>query len=113
TYGHQVGDIVLKEVSERIRHFISKSDIGIRWGGEEFVILLGEEIDINHLKIKLNELLHTISDIKICNIDVTISIGSFLSPNKIILVNAFKSADEALYESKRTGRNKYTVIMNY
>ncbi|PSU74771.1 hypothetical protein CTM93_20125 [Photobacterium phosphoreum] len=112
TYGHQVGDIVLKEVSDRIRYFISKTDIGIRWGGEEFVILLGEEIDIKQLKIKLNQLLHAISDIKICNIDVTISIGSFLSPNKIILANAFKSADEALYESKRTGRNKYTILMN-
>ncbi len=109
TYGHLVGDSVITEVSDRIRNAIRKTDIGIRWGGEEFVILLDGVMNETNLQIKLNELLHIISDKKICNIDITISIGAFLSPHNIMLSDAFKYADEALYESKRTGRNKYTV----
>lgn len=54
-------------------------------------------------------MLHAISDQKICDIDVTISIGSFLSSSNIILSEAFKYADDALYQSKKTGRNKYTI----
>ncbi len=112
TYGHPIGDSVIAEVSDRIRNAIRKTDIGIRWGGEEFVVLLDGVMSITDLHIKLNELLHVISDKKICNIDITISIGAFLSPSNVMLSDAFKYADEALYESKRTGRNKYTVILH-
>lgn len=109
TYGHQMGDYVLTEVSHRIMATINKSDIGIRWGGEEFVILVDDIVNITRLHLKLNTLLHAISDQKICDIDVTISIGSFLSSSNIILSEAFKYADDALYQSKKTGRNKYTI----
>ncbi|PSX45954.1 GGDEF domain-containing protein, partial [Photobacterium kishitanii] len=110
TYGHQVGDLVIAEVSNRIRNTIRKTDVGVRWGGEEFVILLDGVINISDLNVKLEKLLKIISDKKIEDINVTISIGAFLSSNSIMLSEAFKYADDALYQSKMAGRNKYTIF---
>lgn len=49
-----MGDYVLTEVSHRIMATINKSDIGIRWGGEEFVILVDDIVNITRLHLKLN-----------------------------------------------------------
>ncbi len=51
--------------------------MGVRWGGEEFVILLDGVINISDLNVKLEKLLKIISDKKIEDINVTISIGAF------------------------------------
>ncbi|CEO42093.1 GGDEF domain-containing protein [Photobacterium kishitanii] len=110
TYGHQVGDLVIAEVSNRIRNTIRKTDVGVRWGGEEFVLLLDGVMNISDLNVKLEKLLKIISDKKIEDINVTISIGAFLSSNSIMLSEAFKYADDALYQSKMAGRNQYTIF---
>lgn len=109
TYGHQMGDEVIMEVSHRIRKTIRTSDIGIRWGGEEFVIILDGNITTVDLEHRLQELLKVISDQPISNIDVTISIGAVCLAKGVILSDAFKFADEALYTSKREGRNRFTI----
>lgn len=109
TYGHAVGDLVIGEVSKRIRNSIRKTDVAIRWGGEEFVVLFDNLFNIDNLTIKLDELLNIVSNEKIENLDVTISIGAFISLKKLNLSDAFIYADKALYKSKSTGRNKYTI----
>lgn len=112
TYGHAIGDVVISEVCHRIKGTIRETDVAIRWGGEEFVILLRNEISERDLIVKLNTMLSSINSMKINNIDVTVSIGCYLSLNKVVLIEAFKYADSALYESKQTGRNKYTISLN-
>lgn len=109
TYGHAIGDRVITEVSRRIRGTIRTSDIGIRWGGEEFVVILDGKINVPDLENRLNELLKVISDELIFDIAVTISIGALSSTRGMVLSDAFKCADEALYISKREGRNKFTI----
>ncbi len=109
TYGHTIGDKVITEVSRRIRGTIRTSDIGIRWGGEEFVVILDGKINVPELENRLNELLKVISDELIFDLTVTISIGALSSTKGMILSDAFKCADEALYISKREGRNKFTI----
>ncbi|WP_181317803.1 GGDEF domain-containing protein [Photobacterium kishitanii] len=108
-HGHAVGDLVIREVSNRIRKSIRKTDIAIRWGGEEFVILFDDLFKKNDLKVKLNELLKIISNDKIESLNVTISIGAFISSKKMNISEAFICADKALYNSKNTGRNKCTI----
>lgn len=108
-HGHAIGDLVISEVSRRIRGLIRKTDIPIRWGGEEFVILFDGLLYENNLATKLNDLLNIVSNEKIENLDITISIGAFITSKKINLSEAFNYADKALYESKNTGRNKYTI----
>ncbi|OBU29702.1 hypothetical protein AYY23_08175 [Photobacterium kishitanii] len=101
--------MVIREVSNRIRKSIRKTDIAIRWGGEEFVILFDDLFKKNDLKVKLNELLKIISNDKIESLNVTISIGAFISSKKMNISEAFICADKALYNSKNTGRNKCTI----
>ncbi len=109
TYGHAIGDKVIMEVSRRIRGTIRTSDIGIRWGGEEFVVILDGNINVPDLENRLNELLKVISDELIFDLTITISIGALSSTKGMVLSDAFKCADEALYISKREGRNKFTI----
>ncbi|MBF0328046.1 MAG: diguanylate cyclase [Nitrospirae bacterium] len=109
-YGHDVGDMVLKETANNIRKGVRSSDIVIRFGGEEFIVLLvdiktGDSFGVGD---KIREIIQD-SKIKMAGgyIQKTISIG--VSEFPIDTQNfweAIKYADVALYKAKETGRNK-------
>lgn len=112
TYGHNVGDEVLKEISALITKNLRRVDIFARWGGEEFVILLpGTSTDGTHkLASKLRELVESTRFSIAGNITSSFGIGTL---NKSEDKKAFfKRVDEALYEAKRTGRNKVVTSKN-
>jgi len=116
TYGHDVGDIILKTVAERLKetlqdieHFI------IRYGGEEFLIFIRKD-SIEPVKI-LEKLRQAIGNkpIKINEnekLKITVSIGLYEDVDKArSLEQAIKTADIALYKAKKEGKNrliKYT-----
>ncbi len=109
-YGHDVGDLVLKETAALINKGVRDADIVIRFGGEEFFILL---IDINPGDaIMVAEKIRGIFDdtkIKIPNgsIHKTLSLGVSEFPNDGEgFWQCIKYADVALYKAKETGRNK-------
>jgi diguanylate cyclase (GGDEF)-like protein len=110
TYGHNVGDIVLKETSAVIRRSVRESDIVIRFGGEEFLVVLldiseGESFAIAE-KIRINIEQYKIQ-IPEGVIQKTISLGISEFPsdtNK--LWGCIKYADVALYRAKDEGRNR-------
>ncbi len=117
TYGHAIGDIVLRTVAENIKKNLREEDILIRYGGEEFVILVRKERK-NKIEIILNvfeRLRENIENLKIFitekdYIKVTISIGVFLNTDKEkSLYAAIKKADIALYKSKSKGRNRIEI----
>lgn len=108
TYGHLVGDEVLVEISLVFKKYVRDTDLVCRWGGEEFLILLKNCNDedaytkASILKEKIMELSDKFG------FNITMSFGvSDLSDNT--LESAIKNADEAMYTSKREGRNKVTV----
>ncbi len=108
TYGHLVGDEVLVEISLVFKKFVRDTDLVCRWGGEEFLILLKNCNDhdayakASIFKEKIMELSEKFG------FDITMSFGvSNLSEST--LESAIKKADEAMYTSKREGRNKVTV----
>lgn len=115
TYGHLMGDEVLKIVAKIIKDTVAKDTIVTRYGGEEFAIILkdyGEEESIAlGEKIRRN-----IEDFRLkvsedTNIKVTISIGiTTFVPQRILLHSEIliEEADRALYYSKENGRNKVT-----
>nr|WP_321267053.1 diguanylate cyclase [uncultured Sulfurimonas sp.] len=109
TYGHQVGDEVLKKVAQTLKSKLRDNDVIARWGGEEFVIML-KNIDLNEAQMIAQKLRMSIQECKINeNINITISIGF----TKYIVgedTNAtFKRADKALYKAKQRGRNKVVI----
>ncbi|MGC9143793.1 GGDEF domain-containing protein [Hydrogenobaculum sp.] len=110
TYGHDVGDMVLKEVAQAIKSSIRENDIVLRWGGEEFLILLKCKHEENCLKT-LERLRIKIKSIDInidnYNIKLSVSIGVCLKAKN--LEEAIKKADEALYKAKRNGRDRIEI----
>jgi len=108
TYGHDVGDIVLIALANITKKTIRITDYGARWGGEEFMVLLPETSINETLKIA-NKLRENIEAYQLDNITlpITVSIGivEFL-PNKNSKDDFVKNVDIALYEAKRTGKNK-------
>lgn len=110
TYGHLIGDIVLKEIATTIQKTIRHVDIPARYGGEEFAIILPETTALNAVIIA-ERLRKKISEIKV-RVDVntvirpTISIGIAEYPNAADNIKAFIDfADKALYMSKENGKN--------
>ncbi len=106
TYGHQVGDKVLKELASILNTNRRKTDFVGRYGGEEFVIICPES-DVQGV-IKLME---TFKE-KICNYkfskveNKTASFGVTMSQRGDTIESILKRADDALYQAKDNGRNK-------
>lgn len=110
TYGHAVGDKVLKRVASCIRGRVTVEDIPARFGGEEFVVILyGKELE-ESVEI-LEEIRKSIEDIVHPEMgeNVTISIGlcEFFKGGDIKEVVC--KADEALYRAKKEGKNRVVV----
>ena len=109
-YGHDAGDVVLKETAKLLVSNVRKSDLVVRFGGEEFLILLvdvkkGESVRVAD---KLRSIIET-HEFKIPQGGVkrTISIGVSEFPiDTGAIWEAIKFADVALYKAKELGRNK-------
>ena len=107
TYGHDVGDVIIKHLANEIGQNVRDSDIFARFGGEEFVIFLND-MDIQNGILFCERIRQMIQDSNpIDDIKYTVSIGiSSILHNDESVDIALKRADLALYEAKETGRNK-------
>jgi len=113
TKGHHIGDEVLKLISKEIKDSLREMDIIARWGGEEFVLLL-PDIDIKNgeklaQRIRLG-MEHNIKIQDILSDNITVSIGITKFQEEDTVDTIVKRADDAMYTSKRTGKNKVTVV---
>ncbi len=106
TYGHDYGDTVLKKVTSLISSMIRNSDYFIRWGGEEFLLLLPNSNHNNALKLceKLRSRIAALSFNKLGH--VTCSFGLTQRRLDDDEASVLKRADDALYRAKKGGRNR-------
>lgn len=112
TYGHLVGDEVLKFLTHCIKQKIRDSDIFARFGGEEFIILLPKTNIDGCLNVANNIRAHIESYPCITgklSVYITVSIGITEYNKDIETKNIIKRADEALYTAKRDGRNRVEI----
>jgi diguanylate cyclase (GGDEF)-like protein len=113
TYGHDVGDIVIKGLGDILTRQKRNTDVVARFGGEEFVVLC-EQTDENGAMLLAErireELKKTVfhSDKGTVNVTCSIGISTFSEAGKD-WDQLFKAADDALYVSKRTGRDRSTA----
>jgi diguanylate cyclase (GGDEF)-like protein len=117
TFGHDTGDIVLKKVTETIAGSLRGGDTAARWGGEEIVVsLLGaNEADAYDTALRIKERVEGLSFQENPDLKVTISCGVATAEEGISLEKLLKRADDALYEAKKSGRNKvirYSELKN-
>ncbi len=111
TFGHQVGDYVLKTIADIIKKNIRDTDIFARWGGEEFVIL-APETEINGLKMlaeKLRKAIENHSFEKVKKITASFGITEAIPEDTTDTI--VKRADEALYLAKEKGRNRVEIVL--
>lgn len=109
-YGHDVGDLLLKEVSHRMRQSVRDSDTVARIGGDEFIILLpsiGSRDDAAHVAEKVRQAVARTYDLAGRSLEISSSIGVAIFPEdgRDALTLA-KNADDAMYRAKQSGRNK-------
>jgi diguanylate cyclase (GGDEF)-like protein/PAS domain S-box-containing protein len=112
TYGHVVGDEVLKFVSRTFNVNSRPFDLYGRWGGEEFIGII-RDIDGAGLKHLGNRLRLLVESAYILHegerLQVTVSIGATLIKKKDTISSLVKRADALLYQSKERGRNRLTM----
>ncbi len=113
TYGHLVGDCVLRKLAMIIRESLRKSDFVFRYGGEEFLVLL-PFTDINSAKYVLEKIRKKIEEnIFNCedtSLKITVSIGVAQYTDNILSIDTLlDEADKKLYIAKKTGKNKVII----
>jgi two-component system, cell cycle response regulator len=114
TYGHLVGDLVLKETVRRINLSIRSYDIAGRFGGEEFLIVL-PDCSLEQTRLSAERIRKAIGESPICmgaeSISMTTSIGATVAePGISTKHEILAAADNALYLAKQSGRNCTVVL---
>jgi len=113
TYGHDIGDIVLIKLAQAVKRIIRKGDLFIRYGGEEFLIILPNSNIENTYKIaeKIRKEIEKLSiEINEKKLKFTISLGiSEVNMLDSSLFDAIKRADINLYKAKQKGKNRVEV----
>ncbi|GGA85058.1 PleD family two-component system response regulator [Brucella endophytica] len=112
TFGHDAGDDVLRDFAGRLNRNIRGIDLACRYGGEEFVVVL-PDTDQRMAAVVAERIRGTVASTPFvirtgtASVDVTISIGiASLQPRNDSVGKLFKRADLALYEAKKSGRNR-------
>jgi diguanylate cyclase (GGDEF)-like protein/PAS domain S-box-containing protein len=112
-YGHETGDRVLRMVAGTLRSNVRSGDIVARWGGEEFVILLydiGAHAELAALAEKLRALVGASRlDLAGTSLFATISVGATLLRRGDSMEGMVARADQLMYQSKATGRDRVTI----
>lgn len=107
TYGHDIGDKVLFEMTQLVESNIRSTDSLFRVGGEEFIIIFSSS-KVEETKIVIEKIRLLISEMKVIdNRNITVSIG-FTEVIKENEDGIYKRVDKLLYLSKNTGKNKTT-----
>lgn len=109
TYGHAMGDEVLKKTSQTIQNSIRKGDYVIRWGGEEILVILHIQTKRQLLTTAQN-IRHKITTNSFGNLQmITASFGVTLMNNSESFDTAIARADSALYRAKKLGKNRVEI----
>jgi diguanylate cyclase (GGDEF)-like protein/PAS domain S-box-containing protein len=114
TLGHDVGDLLLQKVSGRLLHTLRRNDTVARFGGDEFVILLGQSETLAEVLVVAEKIITSVAKpyiIEDHEVYITTSLGisqgTYANSSARTLL---KNADVALYNAKKEGKNKYQLF---
>ncbi len=115
THGHNAGDMVLKAVSNILSNALRETDVAGRFGGEEFIIVLGEtdrrgaEIIAERIRKAIEKLEVTVESIKL-NVTVSIGVNDYQRQYGHNIQSIIDDTDKALYQAKTSGRNQVVTF---
>ena len=111
TFGHELGDHILKVLVKRLHEMIRESDLLFRIGGEEFVVLL-RNCNIEQASKQAEKWRTALADISVpeSGESITVSMGVSTLQGGANADDCLRQADSALYESKNGGRNRVTLF---
>jgi len=114
TMGHDVGDIVLIEISNKIQEFIHQSDFVARLGGDELALIITRPLDEESLVAYLDSLCKYIykpMEVNGKKLTLSISVGSSVYPDDGEKISdLLRSADTAMYKTKSMGKNSFNLF---
>lgn len=111
-YGHDIGDKIIQMVAKTIQNSIGNGGIAFRWGGEEFLAIINT--NLKEELVKVAERVRALTEQSVFRMEseeikVTVSVGATLAELDDTSEMLVKRADELMYLSKKTGRNKVIV----
>ena len=114
SHGHQVGDLLLRAVAQRLAKSVRQSDTVARIGGDEFVIILDptQQIRADAVALKVLQVLAKPFTLERRRVEITVSIGiSFYPENGADADTLLRAADYAMYLAKREGGNRHVACL--
>lgn len=107
TYGHDAGDTVLQNLVEILKQFVRKTDYIVRWGGEEFLVILPDcgEIKAQEIAERMRNKVLEVGD-NMCNTSISIGVAPYTGGD---YHDTIRLADKALYYAKEHGRNQVVI----
>ncbi|HQP32393.1 MAG TPA: GGDEF domain-containing protein, partial [Deltaproteobacteria bacterium] len=109
-FGHQIGDMVLRTVAQRLEKCVRKSDRVFRYGGEEFAVLM-PHTDIAHAEPLAQRIRQTMAAMRIMpGLRLTVSLGLSQYRDGLQASDLVKYADMGLYKAKAGGRNRVEIV---
>lgn len=116
SYGHDIGDEVLKKIAIRLEQHLRDEDTASRLGGDEFAVILNSVTDVKFINMVTEKIIHAINqplNITENNIPLSASVGiSFYPENNTDPDILLKQADIAMYKSKDKGKNTFSFFEN-
>jgi len=110
-YGHDIGDLLLQNISQKLSEILREEDLISRMGGDEFAIILQDipaKINVVNVAQKILNSVSEPLELNGIQIEVSTSIGiSFYDPHSMNMDDLLKAADTAMYEAKSEGRNNF------
>jgi diguanylate cyclase (GGDEF)-like protein len=112
SFGHPVGDAVIRDVAEILRHSVRVFDVCARYGGEEFAIVMPGSDNAEKIAERIRERVEAYrsADRLLADLHITVSVGLAVSSGAMSSRDLIERSDQALYLSKRAGKNRISVL---